>query len=174
MVRILGGLVGLGFVLALILGIIDTGYNWIKSPPPPTAEHEFHAHPRKAGFSFEGVLGKYDNRQLQRGLQVYKEVCSACHSMHLVPFRALSDLGYSQAQVKAFAAEYTVQNGPNDDGEIFERPGIPSDFFPSPFPNEQANKVLVLFGLAGSSRLPLRPMAALPRLTCPCSPRRAA
>ena len=76
--------------------------------------------------------------QLQRGLKVYKEVCSACHSMQLVPFRTLEDLGYSEAQVKAFAAEYTVQDGPNADGEMFERPGIPSDYFPSPFPNVEA------------------------------------
>ena len=76
--------------------------------------------------------------QLQRGLKVYKEVCAACHSMKLVAFRTLEDLGYSEAQVKAFAAEYTVQDGPNDDGEMFDRPGIPSDYFPSPFPNVQA------------------------------------
>ena len=58
--------------------------------------------------------------------------------MNLVPFRTLEDLGYSEAQVKAFAAEYTVQDGPNDDGEMFDRPGIPSDYFPSPFPNPEA------------------------------------
>ena len=78
---------------------------------------------------------------LQRGLKVYKEVCAACHSMNLVAFRTLGEeggLGYSEAQVKALAAEYTVQDGPNDDGEMFDRPGRPSDHFPSPFPNTQA------------------------------------
>ena len=75
---------------------------------------------------------------MQRGLKVYKEVCSSCHSMNLVAFRTLTDLGYSEAQVKAFAAEYTVEDGPNDDGDMFERPGIPSDHFPAPFPNPEA------------------------------------
>ena len=94
--------------------------------------------PKQEDWSFAGPFGTYDKAQLQRGLKVYKEVCSACHSMNLVAFRTLEDLGYSEAQVKAFAAEYTVQDGPNDDGEMFDRPGIPSDHFPSPFPNVQA------------------------------------
>lgn len=89
-------------------------------------------------WSFSGPFGTYDKAQLQRGLQVYKEVCSACHSLDMVAFRTLEGLGYSEAQVKAFAAEYTIQDGPNDDGDMFERPGKPSDYFPSPFPNEQA------------------------------------
>lgn len=89
-------------------------------------------------WSFAGPFGKYDQAQLQRGLQVYKDVCSACHSMKLVPFRMLGELGYSEEQVKAFAAQYTVTDGPNGDGEMFERPGIPTDHFPSPFPNAEA------------------------------------
>lgn len=95
-------------------------------------------HPRHQSWSFAGPFGTYDKAQLQRGFRVYREVCAACHSMDLVPFRALTDLGYSEAQVKTIAAEYTVQDGPNDDGDMFERPGVPSDYFPSPFPNEQA------------------------------------
>lgn len=94
--------------------------------------------PTEEDWTFAGPFGTYDRGQLQRGLKVYKEVCSACHSMDLVAFRTLADLGYSEAQVKAFAAEYTVQDGPNADGEMFERPGIPSDHFPSPFPNVEA------------------------------------
>ncbi|TIR46212.1 MAG: cytochrome c1, partial [Mesorhizobium sp.] len=61
-----------------------------------------------------------------------------CHSMKLVAFRTLEDLGYSEAQVKALAAEYTINDGPNDAGEMFDRPGIPSDYFPAPYPNDQA------------------------------------
>lgn len=91
--------------------------------------------PTEESWSFAGPFGTYDKGQLQRGLKVYKEVCSACHSMELVSFRTLEHLGYSEAQVKALAAEYTVQDGPNNDGDMFERPGIPSDYFPSPFPN---------------------------------------
>jgi ubiquinol-cytochrome c reductase cytochrome c1 subunit len=94
--------------------------------------------PTEEKWSFAGPFGTYDKAQLQRGLKVYKEVCSACHSMNMVAFRTLADLGYSEAQVKAFAAEYTVQDGPNADGEMFERPAIPSDYFPSPFPNVEA------------------------------------
>ena len=94
--------------------------------------------PTQEDWTFAGPFGTYDKGQLQRGLKVYKEVCSACHSMQLVAFRTLEDLGYSEAQVKALAAEYTVQDGPNADGEMFERPGIPSDHFPSPFPNAEA------------------------------------
>ena len=77
--------------------------------------------PQEEKWSFAGPFGKYDKGQLQRGLKVYKEVCSACHAMSLVSFRTLEDLGYSEDQVKAFAAEYEVQDGPNADGEMFTR-----------------------------------------------------
>jgi cytochrome c1 len=92
-------------------------------------------------FSFEGPFGTFDRAQLQRGYKVYKEVCSACHAMKYVSFRNLSQPGgpeFSEEQVKVLAAGYTVQDGPNNDGEMFERPALPSDRFPSPFPNEQA------------------------------------
>ncbi len=94
--------------------------------------------PKNVDWSFAGPFGKYDKGQLQRGLKVYKEVCSACHSMSLVSFRTLEDLGYSEEQVKAFAAEYEVQDGPNADGEMFTRKAVLSDHFPSPFPNKEA------------------------------------
>lgn len=93
--------------------------------------------PREQKWSFAGPFGAYDKGQLQRGLKVYKEVCSACHGMHLVAFRNLSDLGYSEAQVKAFAAEYQIPKM-GDDGEMADQPGLPSDYFPSPFPNALA------------------------------------
>ncbi|WP_313601287.1 cytochrome c1 [Rhizobium sp.] len=102
-----------------------------------TPHYPIH-HPKNVKWSFAGPFGHYDKQQLQRGLKVYTEVCSACHSMELVPFRTLGELGYSEAQVKAFAANYQIQDGPNDDGEMFERAGVPSDHFPSPFPNHQA------------------------------------
>jgi ubiquinol-cytochrome c reductase cytochrome c1 subunit len=93
------------------------------------------------GFSFEGPFGTFDRGQLQRGYKVYKEVCANCHSMHYVSFRNLAEPGgpeFSEEQVKALAATFTMQDGPNDAGDMFERPGLPSDRFPSPFPNEQA------------------------------------
>lgn len=92
-------------------------------------------------FSFEGPFGTFDRAQLQRGYKVYKEVCSACHAMKYVSFRNLSQPGgpeFSEAQVRALAAGYNVQDGPNNDGDMFERPGLPSDRFPSSFANEQA------------------------------------
>ncbi|WP_102958847.1 cytochrome c1 [Mangrovicella endophytica] len=95
-------------------------------------------HPASLDWSFAGMFGHWDVAQLQRGLKVYKEVCSACHSMNLVAMRSLGALGYSEEQVKAFAAEYTVQDGPNGDGEMFERKAIPSDHFPAPYPNPEA------------------------------------
>ena len=94
--------------------------------------------PPPVSWSFTGMFGHYDIAQLQRGYQVYKEVCSNCHSMKLVAFRNLDDLGYSAGQIKALAATYQVDDGPNDAGEMYKRPGRPSDYFPSPFPNEQA------------------------------------
>jgi len=92
-------------------------------------------------WSFDGVFGTFDRAALQRGFQVYKSVCAACHSMRLVAFRHLGDSGgpgYSEDEIKAFAAEVTVTDGPNDEGNMFERPGKPSDFFPSPFANPEA------------------------------------
>ena len=94
--------------------------------------------PTEEKWSFSGIFGKYDKGQLQRGLKIYKEVCSACHSMKRVAFRNLGDLGYTEAQVKAFASEYEVQDGPNADGEMYTRKAVASDYFPSPFPNTEA------------------------------------
>ena len=97
--------------------------------------------PAKQSWSFAGPLGRFDQAQLQRGYEVYKEVCSNCHSMRFMSFRNLSQPGgpgFSESQVKALAATFKVQDGPNDAGEMFDRPGRPSDPFPSPFPNEQA------------------------------------
>lgn len=89
-------------------------------------------------WSFDGIFGHIDRAAAQRGLQVYREVCSGCHSLRYVAFRDLAGIGYDAAQIKAIAAEYTVSDGPDDQGEMFERPGLPSDRFPSPFPNAKA------------------------------------
>jgi len=100
---------------------------------------EGNAHPLpNVDWSFEGPFGTYDKASLQRGLLVYRQVCSACHSMKRVAYRNLTELGYTEDQVKAIAGEYTVIDGPNDEGEMFERPARPSDHFKSPFANDQA------------------------------------
>jgi len=85
-----------------------------------------------------GVFGTIDKASAQRGFQVYKDVCAACHSMKLVPIRTLGGIGFSEDELRALAATYEVQAGPNDEGEMFMRPGIPADRFPSPFPNDNA------------------------------------
>ena len=102
------------------------------------SEHFPIKKPMHVDWSFAGPFGHYDLGQLQRGLKIYKEVCSACHSMKRVAFRDLEELGYSEAQVKTFASDYEVEDGPNADGDMFNRPATGSDRFPSPFPNEEA------------------------------------
>ncbi len=91
----------------------------------------------KEEWTFNGVLGGYDRAQLQRGFQVYKEVCSACHSLNYISFRNFEALGYSEDQVKSLAAQYEVEDGPNDAGDMFKRKAKPSDRLPKPFANEQ-------------------------------------
>ncbi|HXP30338.1 MAG TPA: cytochrome c1 [Stellaceae bacterium] len=93
------------------------------------------------GWSFSGVFGTYDRAALQRGFQVYSEVCANCHSVKLLHYRDLAALGYDQIQIEAVAAQKQVTAGPNDQGEMFQRPGQPSDAFIAPFPNDQAAKV---------------------------------
>jgi ubiquinol-cytochrome c reductase cytochrome b/c1 subunit len=110
------------------------------APLPAIAQEGAHEQPAppQVKWSFSGPFGHYDRGQLQRGLKVYREVCAVCHGMKMVSFRNLEDLGYSEAQVKAIAAEYKIQDGPNDQGEMFEREGRPADYFPTPWPNENA------------------------------------
>ena len=91
----------------------------------------------KHDWSFEGFTGTFDRSALQRGYKVYREVCSGCHSMKLLYYRDLIDIGFSPEQVKAIAAEYTVIDGPDDEGSMFERPAKPSDRFVGPFANDQ-------------------------------------
>ena len=89
-------------------------------------------------WSFNGMFGTYDRASLQRGFKVYREVCSACHSMKRVYFRNLEALGYNEGQIKNIASQYNVTDGPNDEGEMFQRPALPSDHFISPFANDKA------------------------------------
>jgi ubiquinol-cytochrome c reductase cytochrome c1 subunit len=98
-------------------------------------------HPPRLSWSFAGPFGKFDRAQLQRGFKVYRESCQNCHSLKRIAFRNLAEPGgpeFTPAQVRALAAEYKIKDGPNDAGEMFERPGRPADRFPPPFPNENA------------------------------------
>jgi ubiquinol-cytochrome c reductase cytochrome b/c1 subunit len=99
------------------------------------------ATPPRLNWSFSGPFGTFDRAQLQRGLQIYREVCSQCHGLKYVAFRNLAQpggLGYTEAQARVIAAEYQIQAGPDDSGEMFERPGVLSDYFPPPAPNDNA------------------------------------
>ena len=89
-------------------------------------------------FTFDGLFGTFDRGQLQRGFQVYKEVCAACHAMHQLSYRNLLEIGLTEAQVRNIAAQFQVVDGPNDQGDMFERPARLSDRFRRPFANEQA------------------------------------
>ena len=140
MIRLIGILVGLGFTVAVLwafgsgsAAVIGQGY-FVE----PTAEHEFHEEPKPLHLASDGPFGKWDLQQLQRGYQFYKEVCSACHSLKYVAFRDLAQLGYSEAEVKATAASWTVPGVDPNTGEATTRPGTPTDYFPSPFANDIA------------------------------------
>jgi ubiquinol-cytochrome c reductase cytochrome c1 subunit len=140
MVRIIGFLVGLFFAV-MALWAFGTGLATVASEgqlKETTAEGEFHREPKALHLASDGPFGKFDNRQLQRGYQVYKEVCKACHSLNHVAFRDLAELGYSEAEVKAEAASWTVPGVDPNTGETTTRPGTPTDYFPKPFANDIA------------------------------------
>ncbi len=97
----------------------------------------------KADWSFKGLFGKFDRSELQRGYQVYTEVCASCHSMKYLSYRNLAEKGgpeFSEAEAKAIAASFEITDGPNSDGEMFTRPGKLSDKFVMPYENKQAAK----------------------------------
>jgi ubiquinol-cytochrome c reductase cytochrome b/c1 subunit len=110
------------------------------TPFASAQEHEQPVPPRNS-WSFGGVFGRYDPGQLQRGFKIYREVCQTCHGLKLVAFRTLSGEGgpnFTEAEMEAIAAQYKIKDGPNDQGDMFERPGRPADYFPPPFPNDAA------------------------------------
>ena len=115
----------LSFIVASVLSFSLFGNEDTK----PLPNHE---------WTFEGVTGTYDLASLQKGFQVYKQVCSACHSLKRIHFRNLADLGYNEAEIKAIASEYEVIAGPNDLGEMFSRKGTPADAIPGPYANDNA------------------------------------
>lgn len=106
--------------------------------PALAASEQHHFEKPEGGWPHAGVFGTYDRAALQRGFLVYKQVCAACHSMNLLAYRHLAALGYSEEETKALAGTYTVTDGPNDEGQMFERPARPSDHFVPPFANEKA------------------------------------
>ena len=120
-------LTGLGASVTTMAIILD---NKVKA--------EFSIHPPKLPWSHKGPLDSLDHSSIRRGYQVYKQVCSACHSMKFLAFRNLVDICYTEAEAKSMAEEEQVVDGPNMEGEMFTRPGKLSDYFPSPFANDAA------------------------------------
>jgi len=104
------------------------------------AEAAEGAKPPKQHWSFSGIFGTFDRASLQRGFQVYKENCAACHAVYMLSYRDLKGIGYAEDDIKAIAAQAKVMDGPNDAGEMFERAGRPSDKFARPFANENAGR----------------------------------
>jgi ubiquinol-cytochrome c reductase cytochrome c1 subunit len=138
--RFILGFIGAVFAGVLLISLITGLATYFSNPPAPLAAEEFHLQPRHLALASDGPFGKFDNQQLQRGFQVYSEVCSACHSLSLVSFRDLRHIGYSEAEVKKIASDWKTQvpSINPDTGEPATRKALPSDTFPSPFANEVA------------------------------------
>ena len=130
MIRIFSFLAGLFMVGALAWSLLLGGIQFASEGLPKSVEREFHKHPRHLSLASDGMFGHFDNRQLQRGFQVYQEVCAACHSLSQVAYRDLADLGYNADEVKAIAAKASVPAYNKATGEVVSKPGLPTDKFP--------------------------------------------
>ncbi len=140
LLRFILGLIGIGFAFILTFSLISDLSTYLGAEPEETAEHEFHKHAKPLSLASDGPLGKFDRQQLQRGFQVYKEVCAACHGLNLVAFRNLADLGYEEPEVKAIANQWLIElpSENPETGEPATRKAIASDNFPNPYANETA------------------------------------
>ena len=138
MIRIFSLLAGLFFTVAVAWSFIVGAITFAQEGKPETAEHAFHKHPKHLQLASDGLFGRFDNQQLQRGFQVYKEVCSACHALDYVAFRDLKAIGYNDDEVKAIAAGFNVPGVDQATGEANTRPGLATDYFPHPFANDIA------------------------------------
>src|SRR6476646_3617362 len=138
--RFILGFIGALFAAVLLISFFSNLATYFQSPPAPLASDEFHKEPKEIHFASDGPFGHFDKRQLQRGFQVYSEVCSACHSLKMVSFRDLKELGYNEAEIKKIASDWKTQvpSINPDTGEPATRKALPSDNFPAPFPNEVA------------------------------------
>lgn len=140
MVRVIAFLVGLVFAGILLISLIGGLATYFQTPPEVFASEKLHEEPKQLALASDGPFGKFDKAQLQRGFQVYSEVCSACHSLSLVAFRDLHGLGYNEAEIKKIASDWKTQvpSINPDTGEASSRKALPSDNFPAPFANETA------------------------------------
>lgn len=124
--------------IALAAGFALTPLSYALAQEGETALAHEAPELKEVEWSHDGVFGTFDRAAAQRGLQVYQNVCQTCHGMELVAFRNLADLGYNPDEVEAIAAQYQVTQPPDDQGEVAEGPAKASDYFPSPYPNDQA------------------------------------
>ena len=140
MIRWIARFVGIAFVGVLLISLFSGAKDYFDNRPEPLAEEEFHKHPKPLHLASDGPFGHFDNQQLQRGFQVYKEVCAACHGLEQVAFRNLEELGYGEAEVRAIADQWLIEvpSINPETGEPATRKAIPSDRFPAPYPNEIA------------------------------------
>ncbi|HUG46288.1 MAG TPA: cytochrome c1 [Sphingomicrobium sp.] len=140
MVRKIGFFVGLAFSGVLLISLYGTVSDYMSAPQVKTAEYVFHEEPKSLWLASDGPFGRFDRQQLQRGFQVYREVCAACHGLEQVAFRNLEELGYNEAEVEAIAAQWPIEVPTIDEetGEPATRPAIPPDRFPAPYANEVA------------------------------------
>jgi ubiquinol-cytochrome c reductase cytochrome c1 subunit len=138
--RFILGFIGAVFSAILLISFFSNLATYFKNPPAPLAAEEFHREPKEVHFASDGPFGRFDKAQLQRGFQVYSEVCSACHSLKMVSFRDLKALGYNDAEIKKIASDWKTQvpSINPDTGEPATRKALPSDNFPAPFANETA------------------------------------
>ncbi len=138
--RFILGFIGAVFAAVLLISFFSNLATYFNNPPAPLASDEFHKEPKEIHFASDGPFGQFDKRQLQRGFQVYSEVCSACHSLKMVSFRDLKGLGYNEAEIKKIASDWKTQvpSINPDTGEAATRKALPSDNFPAPFANEVA------------------------------------
>ena len=133
MIRFFGFLAGVLFAGVLIIAAFIPREAVVEDPA-----HKLHQHPRDIAWQQDGAFGTFDRAQLQRGFQVYKEVCAACHGLERIAFRNLQDIGFSEPEVKAIAKTYEVASIDDKTGEASTRPAVAADYFPSPYPNEVA------------------------------------
>src|SRR4051794_34904845 len=139
--RFILGFIGSVFAAILLFSMISNLATYYGNKPAPLASDVFHKEPKELRLASDGPFGSFKNQaQLQRGFQVYSEVCSACHSLKLVSFRDLKGIGYNDAEIKKIASDWKTQvpSINPDTGEASTRKAMPSDNFPSPFANEVA------------------------------------
>ena len=140
LLRLILGLIGAAFAGVVLISMASDLATYFSSPPEETVEHEFHKHAKALNLPSDGPFGQYDEQQLQRGFQVYKEVCAACHGLNLVAFRDLAALGYEEPEIKAIANQWAIEVPTinEETGEPATRKALPADRFPSPYANETA------------------------------------